>query len=206
MTTHTRRRFTSLAAAAGLSPALRGLDTVAQSVAPPTTEPILLHPNGWMPNNTRLPVLLYRAAMPTAGDTATRMESLFTANGWPPQWRNGVYTFHHFHSTAHEVLGFARGEARLILGGPREGPSPGRELTLRAGDVLLLPTGTGHCELSCSADLLVIGAYPPGQHWDICRSAPDLAAQTRMATLPFPPSDPVHGPEGPLRRLWPDPA
>ncbi len=197
-----RRRFSALASAASLSPALRSLPSLAEAPAPPP-EAILLQPNGWMPNNTRLPVLLYRAAVPTAGDSASRMESLFTSNGWPPQWRNGVYTFHHFHSTAHEVLGFARGEARLVLGGPGNGPTPAHELTVRAGDVLLLPTGTGHCELSCSPDFLVIGAYPPDQHWDICREAPDAAAQARMATLPFPPSDPVHGPSGLLRHLWP---
>lgn len=197
MASHSRRRFNALAAAASLAPALNSLPALAET----QPEPMLLHPNGWMPNNPRLPVLLYRSAVPTAGDSATRMESLFTANGWPPQWRNGVYTFHHFHSTAHEVLGFARGEARFVLGG-----DGGHQLTVHAGDVLLLPTGTGHCELSCSADFLVIGAYPPNQHWDICRTAPDPAAQTRMATLPFPSSDPVHGPSGPLRRLWPIPA
>ena len=197
----TRRRFTSLAATAGLSPALRSLPAMAEiSTLPP--ESMLLQQNGWMPNNLRLPVLLYRAAVPITGDAATRMESLFTANGWPPQWRNGVFTYHHYHSTAHEVLGFARGEASLVLGGPQDGPSPGRTLTVRAGDVLLLPTGTGHCELSCSSDLLVIGAYPPGQSWDICRQAPDATAQTRMASLPFPLSDPVHGANGPLRQLW----
>ena len=205
MTALSRRRFSSLAAAAGLAPAL---DSLA-GTPPPAAEPILLQPNGWMPNNSRLPVLLYRAAVLTAGDPAARMEALFTANGWPPQWRNGVYTFHHYHSTAHEVLGFARGEARLVLGGPpnisQTGPSPARELTVRAGDVLLLPTGTGHCELSHSADFLVIGAYPPDQHWDICRQAPNQEAQTRMATLPFPTSDPVHGATGPLNRLWPKP-
>ena len=200
MTALSRRRFNALATAASLSPALDSLAGTPASSAP-IAEPILLKQNGWMPNNGRLPILLYRGAVTTAGDSADRMEALFTTNGWPPQWRNGVYTFHHYHSTAHEVLGFARGEARLVLGG--EG---NHELTVRAGDVVLLPTGTGHCELSCSSDFLVIGAYPPDQHWDICRAAPDAAAQTRMATLPFPPSDPVHGPAGPLRRLWPSPA
>ncbi len=161
-------------------------------------ERIALGPLGWCPNNTRLPALWYRGALPVGqSDPAAAHEGLFTRNGWPPQWRNGVYTFHHYHSTSHEVLGFAAGSARLVLGGPG-----GRELTVRAGDVLLLPTGTGHCELEKTDDFLVVGAYPPGQHWDICRGAPDAEARERMASLPFPHTDPVQGSGGALGQHW----
>lgn len=155
-------------------------------------ELLYLRDDGSIPNNPRLPVLLFRAALPPGDPTAA--EAAFAAHGWPPAWRNGVYPYHHYHPDAHEALAIARGSVRVMLGG-----DAGREVTLHAGDVAVLPAGTGHRNLGASADLLVVGAYPAGQSPTECRGRPGEHARTvpRIATVPDPAREPVHG------RAWP---
>jgi uncharacterized protein YjlB len=163
-----------------------------------TVQTLTFERNQWVPNNPRLPVIIYLHAIAIQGDDpAALFEQTFIANGWPPQWRDGVYSYHHYHTEGHEVLGIASGRALLMLGGPE-----GHALEVSPGDVLLLPAGTGHCNLGSSEDFLVVGAYPPGQHADICREAPTSTQQASINTLPFPDQDPVQGSQGAVHRFW----
>jgi uncharacterized protein YjlB len=152
--------------------------------------------DGRFPNST-LPLLIYTAAL--ADPSPEAFEALFSENGWQPAWRASVYTFHHYHSTAHEALGVATGSARLMLGGPE-----GREFEVSAGDVIVIPAGVAHRRLSSSADFLVVGCYPPGQDWDLLRGEPGdrATALVNVPKVPLPDSDPVSGNGGPLVKAW----
>ncbi len=147
--------------------------------------------------NSRLPLLVYRQAVPA---DAAAIERIFTANRWPAAWRAPVFPFHHFHSDAHEVLGVAEGETRVQFGGPN-----GQVLTVRAGDVVVVPAGVGHCRQSQSDGLVIVGAYPDNTaHRDLRRGDPAEHSEVvhNVGAVPLPPSDPVGGPDGPLCRLW----
>ncbi|MBA4220906.1 MAG: cupin [Methylobacterium sp.] len=169
-------------------------------MAVPTILVLSFEERGSIPNNPRFPALVYQQAFPPdQADLAATMEQRFADNGWPPAWRNGIYDFHHYHSKGHEVLGIAKGSAELALGG-----DGGRELVVHAGDVLLLPAGTGHRRLSASSDFLVVGAYPQGQSGDILRDPPTVEARTAISRLARPPTDPVSGRDGPMVQHWCD--
>jgi len=155
--------------------------------------------DGLIPNN-RMPFLVYKAAVDVDNDHPEKtIEGLFGANGWGDMWRNGVYDYLHYHATVHEALGVARGRALVRFGG-----NAGEELDIGAGDVAILPAGTGHQCISTSADFWVIGAYPPGPKMQITRPTPANHAHA-LKTIPHvkvPTSDPVMGKDGPLTRLW----
>jgi len=159
-----------------------------------------LKDDGTFPNNEKLPLLIYKNAIEAAGhDMGGAIEQIFMDNGWGGLWRNGIYTYQHYHSTAHEVLGLYRGKVKVQLGGPK-----GVTIDGKAGDVIIIPAGVAHKNLDCSADFGCIGAYPPGQTWDMNYGKPSErpAADKNIAGVPLPNTDPVYGNNGPLIDKW----
>ena len=159
--------------------------------------------DGETPNNPKKwPLVIYRSPVHLRDgfDPAAIFEELFASNGWQDSWRDGVYDFLHFHAHRHEALGIARGHVDVAFGGTNA-----RRLRLKAGDVAILPAGTGHKRVEATGDLLVVGAYPQSSgaydepkptEVDHQKAASDIAA------VPAPKTDPVYGREGPLMAIW----
>jgi uncharacterized protein YjlB len=157
-------------------------------------------PDGFVPNN-RWPLVRYRGAvrLPDGVDPAALFEDLFARNGWSESWRDSVYDYLHYHSAIHEVMGVARGSATVQFGGEH-----GRKLRVKAGDVVVLPAGTGHQCFGASADFLVVGAYPATGTYDLCKPSAEAyeRALKTVPKVPPPRKDPVYGKDGALLRLW----
>ncbi len=150
--------------------------------------------------NSRLPLLVYRGAVALhRGEPAAIFEQLFAAHGWRSSWRDGIYAYHHYHSTAHEVLGVYCGDAQVQLGGEH-----GVVQDVTAGDVLIIPAGVAHKNLGASADFGVVGAYDRGREWDMNYGKPGERphADQNIAKVPLPQMDPVYGAAGPLLEKW----
>ena len=172
---------------------VKPLDTV-------TIEELLFADDGHVPNNASLPLIVYRGVLETGPDTAAKCEALFAGNDWGAAWRNGIYAHHHYHSTAHEVLGIASGCVRVRLGGER-----GATVELRAGDVVVIPAGVAHKNEGASPNLVVVGAYPGGKSPDMCRPGAQQRERARrsVSEVARPSRDPVYGRSGPLLERWP---
>ena len=161
---------------------------------PRAIEEHLFLDDGLVPNNPRLALRLYRCALPWQ-DARPEQAIIdhFAGHGWTGAWVDGIYDFHHYHATVHEVLGLARGWAEVRFGGPK-----GVIVTVEAGDAVLIPAGVGHCRIDAGDDLAVVGAYPGGMAPDLQRATPAarVASLARIAATPPWPRDPVTGEAG----------
>jgi uncharacterized protein YjlB len=162
----------------------------------PQPETYSFEDTGWIPNS-RLPVLVYREV--DNAHAPSDCKQLFARNQWLGAWVDGIFPFHRFHSTAHEVLGVVEGSGSIVLGGPG-----GQHVEVAAGDVVVLPAGTGHCNGGSASDFVVVGAYPEGMSWDLCQGDPREHDEVlvNIEAVPLPGTDPVHGADGPLIAIW----
>lgn len=159
----------------------------------------LFEDDGSIPNNQKLPLLVYKNALSGGQLQPQACKTLFEQHGWSNAWVNGIFSYHHYHSTTHEVLAMIGGSADVIMGGEQ-----GQELSISVGDVIVIPAGVGHCRVRSSADFQVVGAYPSGKSYDLCTGKPDERPQVlqNISKAELPDRDPVTGEQQPLHDYW----
>jgi uncharacterized protein YjlB len=162
-------------------------------------EEYLFTDDGRVPNNSSLPLIVYRGVLEVGPGASAACQTLFAKHGWGSAWRNGIYAHHHYHSTAHEVLGITAGSVRVRLGG-----ESGRTVELHASDVVVIPAGVAHKNEGASPDLIVVGAYPEGKSPDMCRPTTKNRERVlwNIGNVPLPVCDPVSGKAEPLLNRW----
>jgi uncharacterized protein YjlB len=155
--------------------------------------------DGIFPNSV-LPVLLYRNVLKLPflfpGDF---IKKIFENNNWSNSWKAGIFTYHHYHSNTHEVLGVYKGKTKILLGG-----ESGNLLEIKKGDVLIIPAGVAHKNLRNENEVGVIGAYPNGKNYDIKYGRKDERpeADINIENVSIPETDPVWGAFSGLVKIW----
>ncbi len=190
-----RKKFLSYIGLSSLSAIIPSIMNATPFSRP---EELLFKDDGKIPNS-KYPLLLYRDVFPAREmEGASWLEQTFAVNNWTNSWRNGIYPFHHYHSTSHEVLGIYSGSALVHLGG-----ESGQKIRIRAGDIIIIPAGVGHKNLD-SEGLGVVGAYPEGRSWDVNKGLPGERPQTdhNISALPIPLRDPLQGKNAGLTKIW----
>jgi len=158
-----------------------------------------LKDDGFFPNS-HLPVLVYKNAITLpVFFKGPKVKELFRKHHWTNNWRNGIYTYHHYHSNTHEVMAVISGKTVVALGGEH-----GLTVTIEKGDVIILPAGVAHRNMGKEKDVICIGGYPGGKDFDMMygkkEERPD--ALERIAKVKIPGFDPVKGKNGPMKRIW----
>lgn len=186
-----RKQFLFFGAALGLAK----LTNARPSMKPET---LYFKDDGIIPNS-KYPLLLYRNAFTERNEKGAEwLEEKFLSNNWSNSWRNGIFTFQHYHSITHEALGIYSGECLVLLGGDQ-----GEKVSVKAGDIIVIPAGVGHKNLG-DKDLGVVGAYPNGMAVDIMKGEKGERPGTdhNIAAVPLPDTDPLQGNSEGLRKIW----
>jgi uncharacterized protein YjlB len=159
--------------------------------------PYYFENDGVIPNN-RLPLLIYKNVLQFIPDK--NFQLAFSKNDWTNNWQDIVLDYDHFHSNTHEVLGLAKGIARLKIGGKN-----GEIVLVETGDLVIMPAGVGHYSVDNSLDYQFVGGYPNGVAWNSKLSLKNedrVSIIEEIANIPIPNKDPLLGNKGPLFDFW----
>ena len=140
------------------------------------------------PNNEEVPTLIYKGAHD--GDERTGRDALLR-HGWSEPWKWGIFPYHHYHTAAWEALLCVSGGALIQLGG-EGGPST----QVGLGDLLLIPPGVVHKQLSSRDNFALLGSYPRSSPSvdNVRATSPPTKAQLRnIAAAAVPKADPLLG-------------
>jgi uncharacterized protein YjlB len=155
--------------------------------------------NGQFPNSF-LPALLYKGILDISGlFPAHHIIHQFKENGWANAWKSGIFTYHHYHSTTHEVVGVYKGKTTLLLGGEK-----GHRVEIACGDMLIIPAGVAHKNLGIETNVKCVGAYPDGHAYDMNygRTGERPETDVNIAGVSLPLSDPLKGMTAGVVETW----
>ena len=155
--------------------------------------------NGVFPNSA-LPVLHYKQVLKIPiVFPGMAVKKLLHDNGWTNNWKAGIYTYHHYHSNTHEAMAVIAGKTMVLLGGEN-----GTIITLKKGDVLVIPAGVAHKNLGKENAVTCIGGYPEGISYNMNygKAGERPAADHEIARVGLPAKGPLCGNEDPLPGTW----
>jgi uncharacterized protein YjlB len=168
-------------------------------VSPKQIIHILINKNGLFPNNSLLPLLIYKKALILPNESPEVVEEVFTKNNWKNSWRNGIYPYHHYHSNTHEVIGVYAGSCDVEFGGPN-----GTLVTIEVGDMILIPAGVSHKNSGSTNDFKCVGSYPSEKEYDMHygKEGDHPKVDNNIKNVSLPKCDPIYGSKGPLFDYW----
>ena len=158
----------------------------------------VLKDDGTFPNS-HLPVIIYKNALELPEERPAKIiEEVFKKNSWSNPWRDGIYDYHHYHSVSHEVIGVYEGSTRVELGGAK-----GIVQLVEKGDIIIIPAGVAHRNVTPDSPFKCVGAYPGGSDYDILKGEPGERPQAdkNIEKVPLPEKDPIYG-DGRLFKHW----
>ena len=168
------------------------LEPMALSVNFPVFR-LYMEDDGTFPNNPIYPLILFQNAYHETEEAAR--QAIVNA-GWTSPWAWGVFPYHHYHSTAWELLVCVQGSALLQLGG-----ETGPQVQVQTGDLMLIPPGFAHKQLKSYNGFTLLGSYPPDSgHVDVLRGKPTLDQRDNIRQCLAPKSEPLSGMD--LSRLY----